>query len=495
MAEDPTPHQKRVAAIVTEYRHNSHADVIVSRLLQTDTLDGKGRESPLELVSLYTDQRPANDISRLLAASHRFRVSDTIEDALTLGTGKLAVDGVLLVAEHGQYPKSATGNTQYPKRRFWEETIRIFRASGRVVPVFVDKHLADNWDDAKRIYDTARELKVPLMAGSSLPGSWRKPAVDVARGAKLAEIVSITYGSSDAYAFHAMEFTQALAEQRHGGETGVKAVRALSGNAVWQAAEEKVFDPPLFDAAWQHIPNPRTGGKPLRDVVPEPKLFSLEYNDGLKAHLLELNGAVSAFARRVALCRRRPDRIVRILDARRASRRAFRSVTQRHRADDAHRSSVVERRTYVAHLGRARCAPGIVHRGGAADRDTIPRRRVPADLVPAGTAAAAPDAPLGRSIARPKRFSPGRDRLVAAGTVRLSACNACAVCIAATRTCPASLVICHHYEVPPADLRPMFSEGTSHGSPLVGEHRLCRMSRLASPRTIRLVPALGGPND
>src|ERR1700674_1255098 len=111
---ESTPEKKRVAAIVTVYTHNSHADVIVSRLLQTDTLDGKGKDSPLELVSLYTDQKPAGDISRLLAASHRFRISDSVEDALTLGTGKLAVDGVLLVAEHGDYPKSPTGNTQYP---------------------------------------------------------------------------------------------------------------------------------------------------------------------------------------------------------------------------------------------------------------------------------------------------------------------------------------------------------------------------------------------
>ncbi len=296
IAADAPPRQKRVAAIVTEYRHNSHADVIVSRLLQTDTLDGKGKDSPLELVSLYTDQRPANDISRLLAASHRFRVSETIEDALTLGTGQLAVDGVLLVAEHGNYPKSATGNTQYPKRRLWEETIRVFRTSGQVVPVFIDKHLADNWTDAKAIYDTARELSIPLMAGSSLPTSWRKPAADVERGAAINEIVSITYGSSDAYAYHALEFTQALAEQRRGGETGVKAVQSLGGDAVWRAFEEKRFDTELFDAAWQHIPNPRTEGRPLRDVVPEPKLFTLEYNDGLKAHLLELNGAVNAFA-------------------------------------------------------------------------------------------------------------------------------------------------------------------------------------------------------
>ena len=106
-----SPPAKKVAAIVTVYHHNSHADVIVSRLLQTDTLDGKGNDSPLTLASLYTDQRPEKDISRLLAASHRFRVSETIEDALTLGTGRLAVDGVLLIAEHGEYPKSALGNT------------------------------------------------------------------------------------------------------------------------------------------------------------------------------------------------------------------------------------------------------------------------------------------------------------------------------------------------------------------------------------------------
>src|SRR5207253_2843018 len=160
---------RNVAVLATAYFHNSHSDVIASRLLQTVTLDGKGMDSPLKLVSLYTDQRPENDISRLLAASHRFRLSPTIEDALTLGTGRLAVDGVLLIAEHGDYPKSPTGNIQYPKSRFWKDTLKVFRASGRVVPVFIDKHLADNWTDAKYIYDTARELNVPLMAGSSLP--------------------------------------------------------------------------------------------------------------------------------------------------------------------------------------------------------------------------------------------------------------------------------------------------------------------------------------
>jgi len=290
------PPGKKIAAIVTIYTHNSHADMIVSRLLQTDTLDGKGKDSPFKLASLYTDQKPEKDISRSLAASHRFRVSTTIEDALTLGTGQLAVDGVLLIAEHGDYPKSAVGNTVYPKRRFWEETLKVFRASGRVVPVFIDKHVADNWIDAKFIYDSAQELKIPLMAGSSVPGTWRRPPADVKRGARLREIVGITYHVTEHYGFHALEMVQALAEQRESGETGIKAVQTLTGEAVWRAFDEKQFDVELFDAAWKRLEQPRGGGKPLRQLVPEPKLLRIEYADGLRAHVLELNGAAGEWS-------------------------------------------------------------------------------------------------------------------------------------------------------------------------------------------------------
>jgi hypothetical protein len=289
---------KRVAAIVTVYHHNSHADVIVSRLLRTDTLDDKGNRSPLQLVSLYVDQFPSNDLSRGFAASYGFRMSGTIEDALTLGTGRLAVDGVLLIAEHGDYPRSRTGNIQYPKRRFSEEVFKVFRASGSVVPVFIDKHLADNWMDAKFIYDTAKELKAPLMAGSSLPSTWRRPAADVSRGARLREIVALTYHTTDAYGFHALEFVQALAEQRRGGETGIKAVQSFSGEAVWHAFDEKMFDVELFRAAWSRLAQPRGDPDPaaLRKIVRQPRLFRIEYADGLRAHLLELNGAVGEWS-------------------------------------------------------------------------------------------------------------------------------------------------------------------------------------------------------
>jgi hypothetical protein len=285
---------KYIAALVTVYHHNSHADMLVSRLLRTHTLDDLGTNSALTLASLYVDQHPATDLSRTLAATNHFRLSGTIAEALTLGTGKLAVDGVLLIAEHGDYPKSVTGNTHYPKRRFWEEMVQVFRASGRVVPVFVDKHLADNWTDAKFIYDSAQELKIPLMAGSSLPVSWRRPSADVERGARLGEIVAITFHTTDAYGFHALEFVQALAEQRHGSETGIRAVQTLAGEAVWRALSDSQVNRELFDAARSRLGQRPPGA--VRDAVPAPRLFRIEHADGLRVNVLELNGYASEWA-------------------------------------------------------------------------------------------------------------------------------------------------------------------------------------------------------
>lgn len=292
-AEEPVE-TKRVAAVVSVYHHNAHADVIVGRLLQTHTLDGRGRVSPLELVSIYIDQFPENDIGRKLMAEHGVPIYPTVAEALELGTGALAVDGVLLVAEHGAYPASDTGQTVYPKRRLFEQVAAVVERSGRAVPVFCDKHLADNWTDAKWFYDTAGRLEIPLMAGSSLPLTYRRPSTDVARGAKLKEIVAVSYHTLDAYGFHAVEAVQSLAERRAGGETGVAAVQCITGEAVWQAGEQGVYDRELLAAAIARLSIPPRGE--LKEIVPEPSLMVIDYTDGLRANILTLNGGVQEWS-------------------------------------------------------------------------------------------------------------------------------------------------------------------------------------------------------
>ena len=121
----------------------------MTRLLMSDTLDTKGRTSPLRLASLHTDQVWDNDLSRKFAAQFGIPISDSVRESLTLGTDKLAVDGVLLIAEHGKYPESDTGQFVFPKRRMFADVVETFKKNKRVVPIFHDKHLADNWKDAK----------------------------------------------------------------------------------------------------------------------------------------------------------------------------------------------------------------------------------------------------------------------------------------------------------------------------------------------------------
>ena len=191
---------------------------------------------------------------------------------------------------------SPTGNIQYPKRRLFEQIVKVFEDSGRVVPVFMDKHIADNWTDAKWIYDTARRLKVPLMAGSSLPVLWRYPAVDVARDAQLEQIVAVSYHTLTAYGFHALEMVQTLAERRKGGETGIKWVQTLEGEAVWEAGEKGVYDPKLLEAAMSRLRDLRRGKRTTREAAQNPSLMIIQYSDGLRASILTLNGAANEWS-------------------------------------------------------------------------------------------------------------------------------------------------------------------------------------------------------
>jgi hypothetical protein len=290
VAEEKVP---RVAVVTTVWYHNSHADVIAGRLLAGHTLDGQGEFPKLKLASLYVDQFPERDKSREFAKGHGFPIYDTVAGALTLGGNKLAVDGVLLIAEHGKYDESPTGSIQYPKRRLFGEIVKVFDASGRVVPVFSDKHIEDDWTDIEWIWREKQRLKIPLMAGSSLPGLWRYPEADVEPSRPLKEIVAVSYHRLDTYGFHALEMVQCLAERRKGSESGIRQVRCLTGDAVWQAGKDGIYDQKLLDEALTRLKDrPLRPGKTLPELVKEPALFVIDYEDGLRANVLTLNGAV-----------------------------------------------------------------------------------------------------------------------------------------------------------------------------------------------------------
>ena len=282
--------KKKVAAIVTEYRKDSHADVIVSKILKG--FDHQGGPGPnLELAGLYVDQFPDRDMSRALARQFSFPIFPRIEESLTLGGNQLAVDGVLSIGEHGKYPTNAKGQLLYPRRRFFEAVADTFVKTKKSVPVFNDKHLAATWADAKWMYDKARELFVPFMAGSSVPLTWRRPPLTLPRNCGLVEAVQVGYGPFEGYGFHALEGLQCMVERRSGGETGVKAVQCLQGQAMWKAMDEGRWSKKLLEVALELMPAHAKGDyRELTAKMPDAGVFLIEYRDGFRAAVAMMNG-------------------------------------------------------------------------------------------------------------------------------------------------------------------------------------------------------------
>jgi hypothetical protein len=283
---------RTVAALVNVYTRHSHADVIVGKILEGYLYDGRERPR-MRLASMYVDQFPEGDMSRALARRYSIRIFDSIEGALTLGGDRIGVDGVLLIGEHGRYPSNRRGQVLYPRRHFFKQIVAAFGRYGRVVPVFNDKHLGQSWEDARWMYDHAREMGIAFMAGSSLPVTWRRPALQLPRNAELAEAVQVGYGPLEGYGFHALECLQCLAEHRRGGETGVRSVQCLQGDAMWRALDRGEWSRSLLEAALARVPAHAQGDYRAPTVrTADAGVFMIEYRDGFRAAVAMMNGYV-----------------------------------------------------------------------------------------------------------------------------------------------------------------------------------------------------------
>jgi hypothetical protein len=296
----------KLAAIVTTYRKYSHAQHIVDRFLYGYGWQGTHHYPPMDLVSLYVDQIGEGDLSRHRAADFpAMKMYPTIAEALTAGGSKLAVDGVVIVGEHGRYPRNEKGQTLYPRWQFFEQIVKVFKDSGRSVPVFNDKHLSWNWDWARQMYDISREMGFAFMAGSSLPVTWRIPPVEMPLGSRIREALCVCYGGVDSYDFHGLETIQCMVERRQGGESGVEWLQAYRGDRFWEAMREGVWPRRLMNAALcrSHTLTPARPGfndifpsdDDMRRLVKDPVAYRYQHADGLKCTMLLMNGLVRDF--------------------------------------------------------------------------------------------------------------------------------------------------------------------------------------------------------
>ena len=296
------PATKKLAVVASAWWYLSHAYHIGGRFLNGYLKDGAYCYPDSEIVSAFVEQKK-NDLSEKQAAKHGFRTCKSVAEALTLGTGKLAVDGVLLIGEHGDYPINDKGQRLYPRFEFFQKIVEVFRASGRSVPVFNDKHLSYDRKKGFEMVAMAKKLGFPMMAGSSLPVTWRRPELELPLGVKIREALLVSRGDIEVYGIHALEALQCMVERRTNGQQGVKSVECLEGDAVWKAGDEDRWSWKLLAHALGRSQSRNVGDlkencthfiTPSNWVAPGgPRAFMIEYRDGLRATILQLDGHVS----------------------------------------------------------------------------------------------------------------------------------------------------------------------------------------------------------
>jgi hypothetical protein len=285
----------RIAAINSVYRLKSHAYHIAGRFIHGYTRNGFHHQPPFELIRMWNHQQPVADLGPSVCDQHGIELCKTISQTLGEKQG-LDIDGILLIIEHGDYPKNDRNQLLYPRYEFFEQIIDVFKMTGCTAPIFVDKHLSYDHRLAAKMVQTARDMKFGLMAGSSLPVTWRRPEIEPPLGTPFKEgLVCFGYEgkSVEVYLFHALEVLQCMLERRKGGETGVKSVEFLQGDAVWEAGDEERWSWRLLDAALARCPSKNTG--PIRENVLTPQALLIEYEDGTRGAVLNMFEQTSDF--------------------------------------------------------------------------------------------------------------------------------------------------------------------------------------------------------
>jgi hypothetical protein len=277
------PRRARIAAVITVYFRNSHADVFAGNILRGFYWEGKRHESPLEIAAMSLEQTPANDIGRAEAASRGIPIVPTARAAIVPG-----IQGVVLIGEHGDYPTNEKGQKLYPRYELMEQIVEVYRETGRALPMFVDKHFSTEWKKARQMFDWSRELRFPLIAGTSLTLTWRRPVLELDLEAPVRRAAGYFYGPKESYGYHALEVFQSMVERRRGGETGIQWVQCLEGAAVWSWSQANPWARELLEEAMRHDDTLKRGR--LEDNAKRPLLFLLGYRSGLQGAVYLLSG-------------------------------------------------------------------------------------------------------------------------------------------------------------------------------------------------------------
>jgi len=285
----------QIAVVSTTFYIRSHSDVIATRWTTprpADPIWGWSGPSS-QLASIHIEQITERDTGVAWAKENNIPLMGSIEEAITLGTGNIAVNAVLIIGEHGDYPQNEYDQKTYPRKRLFDSVVAVFKKYGKVLPVFNDKHYSYNPEWAVEMYQTAKAMGFPLLGGSSIPHTPFEPEPDLARGFKPRKALSVYYGDKEAYLYHSYEFAQSILEKRAGGEAGIRGITVYTGEQVWDELEKR-FGNELLDAAISRgrkiNPGDRRENCAKAQRQPMPILTIAHHADGLESGHVNLSG-------------------------------------------------------------------------------------------------------------------------------------------------------------------------------------------------------------
>jgi hypothetical protein len=267
----------RIACLISYWGlPTSHADWIVNKLIDGYWWQGAYTPSRVDVVAVYINQLDTSLLGQKVCKAKGIPIFKTVGEAVTMGGKELAVDGVVIVCEHGNYPTDLKGHWLLPRWWIYQQVMKVFEQSGRSVPVFNDKHLSYNWDDAKWMFDKSRELKFPLTGGSSIPIYYRTPSIEVAVETPIRNSIVLGGTIDEGAFFHCVDVLQAFVDRRKGGETGVRSVQSIRGPETWKWVEANGWAGNLLEAVRKKFDLQAghfQGGR-------NPNVCVVEYRDG-----------------------------------------------------------------------------------------------------------------------------------------------------------------------------------------------------------------------
>ncbi|MGV3686928.1 MAG: hypothetical protein ACO1NS_14975 [Daejeonella sp.] len=277
------PARPRIACLVSYWAFTrSHADWIICKLMDGYWWDSAHTPSRVEVVSVFIHQLEQSELGQKVCKAKNIPIFKTVGEAVTLGGKDLAVDGVVIVGEHGNYPVDLKGHWLLPRWWIYNQVIRVFEQSKRSVPVFNDKHLSYNWDEAKWMFDKSRELNFPLSGGSSIPSYFRKPEIELEIDTPIKNSIVVGVAHDEGAIFHCIDFLQCFAERRKGGETGVKSIQSIRGPETWKWVQRHPWAERLLESVRKSF-DFRPG---YFQENKRPGLLVIEYNDGTQGAII-----------------------------------------------------------------------------------------------------------------------------------------------------------------------------------------------------------------